>query len=131
MRSFGRASMNFETTDLITSRRFVGCPLSLKSSAAIEPEQSRARIISTPLASTVEELRPGQSDDDKAECKETQRADPAARSTARLARHLPGDFGAGVFHGGHRAAPAAQKRDQGKQSEQPKELRVKETDHDQ
>ena len=54
----GPGSMNFETTDFTMSSRLAGWPSSLKSSASIEPEQSSARIMSTPLASTVELLRP-------------------------------------------------------------------------
>ena len=65
----------------------------------------------------------------KAEREEAERREPSAGAAARLAGHLAGDIGAGVFHGGHRAAPSAQQREQRQQGEQPEEGGIKETNH--
>ena len=67
------------------------------------------------------ELRPGQRDDEKPSARRLSGANQLARAAARLAGHLAGDVGAGVFHGGDRAAPSAQKREQRQQGEQPEE----------
>src|ERR1700733_119617 len=53
MRSLGRSSMNFDTTDLTTSMRFTRWPSTRKSSACMDPDTSRPSTMSMPLAVTV------------------------------------------------------------------------------
>ena len=74
-------------------------------------------------------LRPGERDDEQREREEVERRKPFARAAPRLAGHLAGDVGAGVFHRGDRAAPSAQEREQRQQGEQPEERWVEEADH--
>src|SRR6202789_3778050 len=52
MRSSGRSSMNFDTTDLTTSIRFTRWLSIWKSNACIEPETSRSSTMSMPWAVT-------------------------------------------------------------------------------
>src|SRR6202789_3990442 len=52
MRSLGRSSMNFDTTDLTTSMRFTRRSSTRKSSACMDPDTSRPSTMSMPLAVT-------------------------------------------------------------------------------
>ncbi len=133
MRSLGRSSMNFETTDLTTSMRLTRRLSTRKSSACMEPETSSPSTMSMPLAVTSVRLlaRCGRARPTimKRAGEQRQQPEPIADAGAAAARHFAGKADIGKFDGGDRSAPPAQQHHHGQQREQPQPFRLKEANH--
>ena len=133
MRSLGRSSMNFETTDLTTSMRLTRWLSIGKSSACIEPETSSPSTMSMPLAVTSVRLwvalRAGESDDHERRRRGSAAATPSADPAAAAAGHVARETDVGIFDGGDGTAPPAPQHHQRQQRQQPKPLRLKEANH--